>query len=49
MPLDAVVLSIAICLVFLTFAVVLAWADRTTSRFLRENSEQDSARVKKAA
>lgn len=49
MPLDVIVLSIAICLVFLTFAVVLAWADRTTSRYLQENGKQDSARVRKAA
>ena len=31
MPLDSVLLSIAICSIFLIFAVVLAWADHSTS------------------
>ena len=49
MPLDVILVSIAICLMFLTFAVVLAWSDRTTSRYLRERNERASANLKKAA
>ena len=32
MPIDTLLLSLAICFVFALFAVVLAWADYTTTR-----------------
>jgi hypothetical protein len=35
MPTDALLLSIAICLVFALFAAVLAWLDHSTTAWLR--------------
>ena len=45
MPIDSLLLAIAVCIMFLTFAVVLAWADRSTTRWLRERAVADKAAV----
>jgi hypothetical protein len=38
MPADSLLLSIAVILVFLAFAVVLAWADYRTGSWLRSQA-----------
>ena len=53
MPTDSLLLSIAIFLVFLVFAVVVAWIDHSTSRWLRaraaEKQPTEQEPYKKAA
>ena len=34
MPTDSLLIAIGVCVVFLLFAFVVAWADHTTSRWL---------------
>ena len=36
MPTDAIMATIGICAIFLVFATALGWADRSTSRWLRD-------------
>jgi hypothetical protein len=43
MPIDSLLLAIAICLVFLLFAVVLAWIDHSTSQWLRAQAADKHA------
>jgi len=38
MPIDSLVLSIAVCAMFLTFAAALAWADWNTTRWQRKRA-----------
>ena len=51
MPIDALLLSLAVCFVFAVFAVVVAWTDyKTTTRHRRyEAVESKTNRAKKAA
>jgi hypothetical protein len=49
MPLDSLLLSIAVCSVFLIFAAVLVWVDRYTSAAPRRSEPADKADMKKAA
>jgi hypothetical protein len=41
MPADSLFLSIAVSGVFLIFAVVLAWADRSTTRWQRAQASEN--------
>ena len=38
MPTDSILVAIGICTVFLVFATALAWADRTTTQWLRDRA-----------
>jgi hypothetical protein len=53
MPTDSLLLSIAVCGVFLAFAAVLAWVDHTTSSWQRDKAADKPANAttshKKAA
>ena len=56
MPLDAVLVSVGICFVFGLFAVVLAWADHSTTSWMRSrrqvnqsNNSTDAPHLKKVA
>ena len=54
MPTDALLLSIAICLVFALFAAVLAWLDHSTTAWLRAKRAEkatspEAQSLKKAA
>lgn len=46
MPTDSLLLSIAVCGVFLFFAAVLAVIDHRTTTWQREKSAKESARTK---
>jgi hypothetical protein len=48
MPADTLLLSLLICAVFAIFAVVLIWADLTTSRWIRSR-QQDTQRAESPA
>jgi antibiotic biosynthesis monooxygenase (ABM) superfamily enzyme len=41
MPTDSLLLLIAVCLVFLLFAVVVAWVDHSTSQWLRAKAAKE--------
>jgi sensor domain CHASE-containing protein len=43
MPTDSLLLSIAVCGVFLAFAAVLAWVDHRTSRWQRSRVSEKPA------
>jgi hypothetical protein len=43
MPTDSLLVAISVCIMFLTFATALAWADRTTSQWLRNRSAAKQA------
>jgi len=43
MPTDTLLLLVAVCSVFLLFAIVLAWIDRSTSRWLRAKAAEKHA------
>ena len=43
MPSDSLLLSIAVCGVFLMFAVVLAWIDHSTTRWQRTRASEKYA------
>lgn len=45
MPADSLLIAIGVCVVFLTFAFVVAWADHTTSRWLSDRSAANKAAV----
>jgi len=50
MPIDTLLLSLAICGVFALFAAVVAWADYTTTRHLKNKAaEPETDRLTKAA
>jgi len=54
MPIDALLLSLAICFVFALFAVILAWTDHSTTTWqkkqtARAHAELPSVPSKKAA
>jgi hypothetical protein len=50
MPIDAILLSLAICSVFALFAVILSWtAYRTTAWQKKQSAELPSVPSKKAA
>jgi len=40
MPLDSLLLSIAVCCTFLLFAAVLAWVDHRTTSWQRQRSDK---------
>jgi hypothetical protein len=40
MPIDSLLLSIAVCSVFLIFAVVLAWNDHRTTSWQRSRASE---------
>ena len=44
MPTDSLLVAVGVCVVFLVFAFVVAWADHTTSQWL-----SDRAATKQAA
>ena len=39
MPTDSILISIGVCIMFLLFAFAIAWADHTTSQWLRSRSD----------
>ena len=43
MPADSIVVAIGVCLMFLVFATVLAWADHATSQWLRDRAAKETA------
>ena len=43
MPTDSLLLVAAVFLVFLVFAIVLAWIDRSTSQWLRAQAAEKHA------
>jgi len=43
MPADALMLSIAICIVFAVFAGVLAWLDHSTNAWRRANEAEKAS------
>jgi len=43
MPTDSLLLAIAICFVFLLFAIVVAWVDHSTSKWLRAKAAEREA------
>jgi hypothetical protein len=43
MPTDSLLLSIAVCGVFVMFAAVLAWVDHSTTRRRRSQASQEPA------
>ena len=43
MPLDAVLVSAGVCFVFGLFAVVLAWADYSTTSWMRSRRPVDQS------
>ena len=50
MPIDALLLSLAICFVFALFAVILAWTDYCTTTWQKkQTAESPSVSSKKAA
>jgi hypothetical protein len=46
MPIDSLLVATSVCIVFLFFAFVVAWADHTTTRWL---SSKQAATVPDAA
>jgi hypothetical protein len=48
MPLDSLLLSIAVCGTFLLFAAVLAWTDHHTTRWQRDKSRSGSLNAPQA-
>jgi hypothetical protein len=48
MPADSILVAIGVCIMFLLFAFVLAWADHTTSQWLRERQAERQSAVKKS-
>ena len=38
MPTNSLLVAISVCVMFLAFGTVLAWADHTTSQWLRNRS-----------
>jgi hypothetical protein len=56
MPLDSILVSVGVCLVFAFFAAVLAWADHSTTSWTRgrrqvnqSNDSTDASHLKKVA
>jgi hypothetical protein len=43
MPTDSLLLSVAICFVFLLFAIVVAWVDHSTTKWLRAKAAEKQA------
>ena len=43
MPMDSLLLLIAVAFVFLLFAIVLAWVDHSTTQWLRAKAAETSA------
>jgi hypothetical protein len=43
MPIDSLLLSIAVCFVFLLFAIVVAWFDHSTTQWLRAKAAEKHA------
>jgi hypothetical protein len=43
MPTDSLLVAISVCVMFLAFATALAWADHTTSQWLRNRSAAKQA------
>lgn len=43
MPTESILVSIGVCVVFLLFAFVVAWADHTTSQWIRSRVEATPA------
>jgi hypothetical protein len=43
MPTDSLLLLIAVALVFLLFAIVIAWVDHSTTQWLRAKAAEKSA------
>jgi antibiotic biosynthesis monooxygenase (ABM) superfamily enzyme len=41
MPTDSLLLVIAVCFVFLLFAIVVAWVDHSTSQWLRAKAAEE--------
>lgn len=38
MPIESILVSSGVCVMFLVFAFVVAWADHTTSRWIRDRA-----------
>lgn len=45
MPTDSLLVAIGVCLIFLAFAIVLAWVDHRTSQWLRDRAAAAPATV----
>lgn len=43
MPTESILVSIGVCVVFLLFAFVVAWADHTTSKWIRSRVDATQA------
>ncbi|MBR0697849.1 hypothetical protein [Bradyrhizobium lablabi] len=43
MPMDSLIVVALVCLIFSSFALVLALVDRSTTRWQREQQNQDQA------
>jgi len=43
MPTDSIFVALGVSLMFLVFAFVLAWADRSTTQWLRERDAERQA------
>ncbi|MGY4567162.1 hypothetical protein ACVWY5_000231 [Bradyrhizobium sp. USDA 3256] len=48
MAMDTLLVVAAVCLIFSSFALVLALTDRSTTRWLRHESDQDHASTRAA-
>ncbi len=44
MPADSLLVSIGVCLMFLIFAFAVAWADHTTTQWLRSGAASKQAK-----
>ena len=47
MPTDSLLVAIGVCIMFLLFAFVLAWADHATGQWLRERQAERQPTVEK--
>ena len=43
MPTDSLLVAVGVCVMFLVFAIALAWADHTTTRWLRDKASAKQA------
>jgi len=44
MPVDSLLISIGVCIVFLAFAFAVAWADHSVSQWLRDKASAEQAK-----
>lgn len=46
MPTDTLLVSIGVCIAFLVFAFAVAWADHSTTQWLRRRAAEEKAECK---